>query len=139
MDARFFIPTNLLLEAGSIEMEIEVAKTFDFGPAEFPPLIASTSVGQKILDFGKSNEIASQLTRQIDIGLPFVITSLALVIDHTNTLPYLALFSGLSSVSTVPAGSPSKAVLVGAKIVKGPSPLSVVTRSAAFTAATRVL
>src|ERR1700755_2608782 len=40
----------------------------------------------------------------------------------------LALFSGLSSVSTVPFGSLSKASLVGAKTVKGPAPLSVSTR-----------
>src|SRR6478736_7263670 len=50
-----------------------------------------------------------------------------------------ALFSGFSSVSTVPAGSFLKAALVGANTVKGPSPDSVSTRPAAFTAATSVV
>ena len=45
----------------------------------------------------------------------------------------------LSRSSTVPAGSFSKAALVGAKTVKGPSPDSVSTRPAAFTAATSVV
>ncbi len=46
----------------------------------------------------------------------------------------VALFSGLKSVSTVPAGSFAKASLVGAKTVKGPGPCRVSTRSAALTA-----
>ena len=44
----------------------------------------------------------------------------------------LALFSGLSSVSTVPAGSLANASSVGANTVNGPGPLSVSTRPAAF-------
>src|SRR5579864_2541787 len=51
----------------------------------------------------------------------------------------MSLFSGFSSVSTVPAGSLANASLVGAKTVNGPAPLSVSTRPAAFTAATRVV
>src|SRR6201988_1039936 len=48
----------------------------------------------------------------------------------------LSLFSGFSSVGTVPAGSLSKAALSGANTVKGPLPCSVSTRPAALTAAT---
>ena len=51
----------------------------------------------------------------------------------------VALFSGLTSVSTVPAGSCAKAALVGAKTVNGPLPDSVSTRPAALTAATSVV
>ena len=51
----------------------------------------------------------------------------------------LSLFSGLSSVSTVPLGSAAKASLVGAKTVNGPGPSSVSTRPAALTAATSVV
>src|SRR6187399_1302994 len=51
----------------------------------------------------------------------------------------LALFSGLSSDSTVPAGSLAKASSVGANTVNGPAPFSVVTRSAAVSAAASVL
>ena len=50
-----------------------------------------------------------------------------------------ALFSGISSESTAPAGSSAKAALVGANTVKGPAPFSVSTRPAALTAATRVV
>ena len=49
------------------------------------------------------------------------------------------LFSGLSRVSTVPAGSAVKAALTGANTVNGPMPFSVSTRPAALTAATRVV
>ena len=51
----------------------------------------------------------------------------------------LSLFSGFSSVGTVPSGSLSKARLVGANTVKGPAPDNVSTRPAAFTAATSVV
>ena len=51
----------------------------------------------------------------------------------------VALFSGFTSVSTVPAGSLPKAALVGANTVNGPLPSSVSTRPAAFTAATSVV
>src|ERR1700743_168991 len=51
----------------------------------------------------------------------------------------VALFSGFTSVSTVPAGSFAKAALVGANTVNGPLPSSVSTRPAAFTAATSVV
>jgi len=51
----------------------------------------------------------------------------------------VALFSGFTSVSTVPAGSLAKAALVGAKTVNGPGPDSVSTSPAAFTAATSVV
>src|SRR6478735_2628384 len=51
----------------------------------------------------------------------------------------IALFSGLSRVSTVPAGNAAKAALVGANTVNGPGLLSVSTRPAALTAATSVV
>src|SRR5436305_941736 len=51
----------------------------------------------------------------------------------------VALLSGLTSVSTVPAGSLPKAALVGANTVNGPLPSRVSTRPAAFTAATSVV
>src|SRR4030088_1821941 len=51
----------------------------------------------------------------------------------------MALFSGLSNVSTVPAGNCANASLVGAKTVNGPLLWSVSTRPAALTAATRVV
>src|SRR5438309_12045346 len=51
----------------------------------------------------------------------------------------MSLFSGMTSVSTVPAGSLPKAALVGANTVKGPAPESVSTRPAALTAATSVV
>ena len=51
----------------------------------------------------------------------------------------LALFSGFTSISTVPAGSLAKAASVGAKTVNGPGPWRVSTRPAAFTAATSVV
>src|SRR5437016_5751539 len=51
----------------------------------------------------------------------------------------MALFSGLSRVSTVPAGNCANASLVGAKTVNGPLLLSVSTKPAALTAAIRVV
>src|SRR6201991_4347447 len=51
----------------------------------------------------------------------------------------MSLFSGLTRVSTVPAGSLANASLVGANTVNGPGPDSVSTRPAAFTAATSVV
>ena len=51
----------------------------------------------------------------------------------------VSLFSGLTSVSTVPAGRRANAALVGAKTVNGPLPDSVSTRPAALTAATSVV
>src|SRR5215813_3782566 len=51
----------------------------------------------------------------------------------------MSLFSGLRSVSTVPAGSFVKASFVGAKTVNGPADLRVSTRPAALTAATSVV
>src|SRR3954447_10081344 len=50
----------------------------------------------------------------------------------------LALFSGFSRLSSVPAGRAAKAASVGAKTVNGPGPLSVSTRPAAWTALTNV-
>ena len=51
----------------------------------------------------------------------------------------MSLLSGFRSVSTVPAGSASKAALTGAKTVNGPGPESVSTSPAAWTAATSVV
>src|SRR6201996_2452769 len=51
----------------------------------------------------------------------------------------MSLFSGFSSVSTVPAGSFANASFVGANTVNGPAPSSVSTKPAAFTAATSVV
>ena len=49
------------------------------------------------------------------------------------------MFSGFSSDSKVPFGNLANASSVGANTVKGPSLFNVFTRSAALTAATRVL
>ncbi len=51
----------------------------------------------------------------------------------------MALFSGFTSISTVPEGNIPNASFVGAKTVKGPALFSVSTRPAAFTAATNVV
>ena len=51
----------------------------------------------------------------------------------------VVLFSGLTNVSTVPAGSLSNAALVGANTVNRPGPERVSTSPAALTAATRVV
>src|SRR6202044_4069909 len=56
-----------------------------------------------------------------------------------SPLVSVALFSGLSRLSTVPAGNLANAALVGANTVNGPGPDSVSTRPAAFTAATSVV
>src|SRR5262245_9516257 len=56
-----------------------------------------------------------------------------------STLVNVLLFSGLSNVSTVPAGSLANAAFVGANTVKGPGLINVSTRPAALTAATSVV
>ena len=54
-------------------------------------------------------------------------------------LASFALFSGLSRSAKVAAGILANASSVGAKTVNGPGPLSVSTKPAALTAASRVL
>src|ERR1700760_3619402 len=51
----------------------------------------------------------------------------------------MALFSGFTRLSTVPAGNLLNASLVGANTVKGPADSKVSTNPAAFTAATKVV
>ena len=51
----------------------------------------------------------------------------------------MSFASGSNRLSTVPFGNLSKAALVGANTVNGPSLLSVSTKPAALTAATNVL
>ena len=72
-----------------------------------------------------------------------VTTVLAITLPETTwyvRMPVsLALFSGLMSSSTVPAGSLAKASSVGAKTVNGPGDFMVSTRPAAPSAAARVL
>jgi hypothetical protein len=58
---------------------------------------------------------------------------------YFRTATSLSLFSGLTSLSMVPSGSLANASSVGAVTVDGPSPLSVSTSPAPFTAATGVL
>src|SRR5471032_1637374 len=58
---------------------------------------------------------------------------------YVNMLVKVALFSGLTRLSTVPAGRAANASFVGAKTVNGPLLFSVSTRPAAFTAATSVV
>jgi len=59
--------------------------------------------------------------------------------EATCTLISVCLFSGFSSVATVPSGSLANASLVGANTVNGPGPSRVCTRPAAFTAAIKVV
>ncbi|MNR63499.1 hypothetical protein D3C85_1858320 [compost metagenome] len=54
-------------------------------------------------------------------------------------LASIALFSGFTRLSTVPAGNLANAALVGAKTVNGPLLCNVSTRPAALTAATSVV
>jgi hypothetical protein len=54
-------------------------------------------------------------------------------------LTSFALFSGFSSVGTVPGGRAANASLVGANTVNGPGLFSVATSPAALTAATSVV
>jgi hypothetical protein len=63
------------------------------------------------------------------LPLPSLIILLSAAASHlpgttwyVRTVVSMALFSGFSSVSTVPAGRASNAALVGAKTVNGPGP-----------------
>jgi len=58
---------------------------------------------------------------------------------YVKILAKVALFSGFKRLSTVPFGNLAKASFVGAKTVKGPALCKVATKSAAFTAATKVV
>ncbi|MNL51357.1 hypothetical protein D3C87_1744500 [compost metagenome] len=58
-------------------------------------------------------------------------SALAGITWQVSTLVSISLFSGFSSVSTVPSGRASNAALTGASTVNGPSPDSVSTRPAA--------
>ena len=70
-------------------------------------------------------------------------TSAAMTLPETtwyvSTAINCDLFSGLSSVSTVPFGSLANASSVGANTVNGPFPCSVSISPAALSAAARVL
>src|SRR3954465_3350687 len=70
--------------------------------------------------------------RSVDIALAGTTCAVRIAVSFS-------LFSGFSSVSTVPAGSLAKASSVGAKTVNGPGPLSVSTSPAACRAAASVL
>lgn len=86
----------------------------------------------------------SSASPETDAGLIFLpATSAAITLLgitwSVRILVSFSLFSGLTSVSTVPAGSFANASSEGANTVNGPAPLRVSTSPAAVTAATSVL
>ena len=91
-----------------------------------PPSVAMVSVSP-LTDAGLIAPVMSD-----DMTVPDTTWSVRIEVS-------LALFSGLTRLSTVPAGSLAKASSEGANTVNGPAPFSVSPRSAAVTAATSVL
>lgn len=98
VDHRFFLTSKALLAKEEIAIKLQVSDMGYFGPAEHPPFLVDALAARDVMEFGSMNSVASQLTRQIDIGLPFVIAGLALVVDHSKVLPSLALFAGLRAL-----------------------------------------
>src|SRR5947209_1550044 len=111
---------------------------------ETPPFSSFSSMplpsGEVAVSFSPSTVV------KVAVPLPALIAFIKSLLDilpattwYVSTLVSVSLFSGLTKLSTVPAGNLSNASFVGANTVNGPVPDNVSTRPAAFTALTSVV
>ena len=103
IDAKFGIKAKKFRDSDKIIFHAILTNgvTSALGSADFSPLLVKYSSASKIVDFGKSIGLALQLFRQIEIGIPVIISALALVVDHTKVLPSLAIFSSLRALRSL--------------------------------------
>lgn len=98
-DTTFSLTRDELLNMNQIELRLRAfEKLTFFGPADVPAVLA---LPEKVRDYAGliwMQKEAGNLTRQLQLGIPLVLSAVAIVLDHSDVMSYLALYGATRAV-----------------------------------------
>jgi len=98
-DTTFSLTRDDLLNSRKIELRMRLygGLTF-FGPADVPAVLARP---EKVRDYSGliwMQKEAANLSRQFQLGIPVVLAAIAIVLDHSVVMSYLALYGASRAI-----------------------------------------
>ena len=97
------IPKSNLSE-GIIRLEVYLLpNTKWFGPALYPPALATWKATKEYANIDQLTETTMHLARLVEVLLPLLIVAMALIIDHSKGLMFLGFFAVSTAARTVVA------------------------------------
>lgn len=98
-DTTFSLTRDELLNMGQIELRLRpYEKLTFFGPADVPAVLSQP---EKVRDYSGliwMQKEAGNLTRQLQLGIPLVLAAIAIVLDHSVVMSYLALYGATRAI-----------------------------------------
>lgn len=98
-DTTFSISQDELLNSGQIELRMRTFEKLNFfGPADVPGVLA---LPENVRDYSGliwMQKEAGNLTRQLQLGIPLVLSAVAIVLDHSDVMSYLALYGATRAI-----------------------------------------
>ena len=98
-DTTFSFTRDELLNLGRIELRMWLRNGLSFfGPADVPAVLARP---EKVRDYSAliwMQKEAATLSRQFQLGIPVVLAAIAIVLDHSVVMSYLALYGASRAI-----------------------------------------
>ncbi|NBO38831.1 hypothetical protein EBU99_09635 [bacterium] len=92
-DTTFGFFSQDLLQLERIELRLRPYKGVSFfGPADFPAALVRPDRVERYAGLTYMQKEAANLTRQLQLGLPVVLAAIAIILDHSVVMSYLALY-----------------------------------------------
>lgn len=99
-DSVFSFTSQELRDLGRIEirMRLQEQSVPFFGPADIPAVLARSEKARDYSALIWMQKEAGNLSRQFQLGIPVLLAAMAIVLDHSSVMAYLALYGASRAV-----------------------------------------
>lgn len=91
----FGMAQEVLLKSGRLDLVVNYKNLSTFGPLELEPVLAKPEAAMNYMEVFSKQVGAASLSKQLLVGLPLVICAIALVLDQSLAMLFLAAFGAL--------------------------------------------
>ena len=97
-DTTFTLLSSELLESPSIDIYVKFGELNLFGPTDIAAHFVKRTKVSSFFGLLDGQRTASSLARQLELGLPVVLTAIAIILDHSLVMYYLSLYAASRAV-----------------------------------------
>ncbi|NBO38948.1 hypothetical protein EBU99_10240, partial [bacterium] len=99
-DVSFGLTGEQLLKSGRLDLVVNYKQLTTFGPLELEPVLAKPEAAMRYMGIFSKQLGAASLSKQLLVGLPLVICAIAIVLDQSLPMLFLAAFAALRAAHT---------------------------------------
>lgn len=97
-DVSFGLSQEVLLKTGRLDLVVNYRQLPSFGPLELEPVLAKPEAAMQYMSVFSKQVGAALLSKQLLVGLPLVICAIAIVLDQSLAMLFLAAFGALRAI-----------------------------------------